>query len=100
MKANETHTVTLSLDKDEEFDAPLASYTSYRGRSAKDGAMVRVHRIEVDVIARTITAEGAAILVNGGTSGYGHRADLSEDQAKLVRGWYRDFVLNKDVTSP
>jgi hypothetical protein len=92
MNISEVHTITFSLTEDERFDAPLASYHTYRGRTAKDGAMVRVNYVKVDVLTETIDAEGPAILVSGGTAGYGHPAQLSDEQIKLVSEWYHLYV--------
>jgi hypothetical protein len=92
MNISETHTITFKLDGDEQFVAPLAAYASYRGRRAEDGATVLVNHVKVDVLSQDITAEGAAILVNGGTSGYGHQAQLSEQQIALISEWYHRFV--------
>lgn len=92
MNITEKHTISFDLRGDEQFVAPLAPYHTYRGRKAEDGATVLVNQVTVDVLTETIDAEGAAILVNGGTSGYGHQAKLSEQQIALVSEWYHRYV--------
>src|SRR6185437_11219884 len=69
--------VSFTLTGEDRFTCKSHDWDRYRGRSPFD---IEVPDIEVDLIEFTVKATGAAILLNGETSGYGHWADLTEDQ--------------------
>lgn len=87
MRVSETHTVRFDFPADEQFLAPAAEYVSYRGRRGKDGLMIKVSYVTVDLnpgkTFLKVVAEGAAVLVNGSTSGYGLEAELTTEERQL-----------------
>jgi hypothetical protein len=87
VRGTETHTVTFMLTEEERFIAPAGEFTTYRGRSADTGLTIKVSYITVDLEPGEtyvrVKGEGAAVLVNGETSGYGHEAALTEEQKQF-----------------
>lgn len=101
MRISETHTITFNLtEADERLVRPLAAYHTYRGRRGPEVEVV-VNYVKVDVIDATVRGEGAVVLKNGSTSGYGHFAELTEEDqlhfAELAGDYLRSTPAERDA---